>query len=59
MGSTNPKVTLKEIIPEPRGFFAGLVINAPLVGASCREFYFYCAVNHDGYYFIVDSFGKW
>jgi hypothetical protein len=34
MGSTNPKVTLKEIIPEPCGFFAGLVINAPLDGAS-------------------------
>jgi hypothetical protein len=52
-------VTLKEIIPEPCGFFAGLVINAPLDGASWREFYFYCAVNQDGYYIIDDSCGKW
>ena len=59
MGSTNPKVTLKEIIPEPCGFFAGLVINAPLDGASWREFYFYCAINHDGYYIIGDCCGKW
>jgi hypothetical protein len=33
MCSTNPKVTLNEIVPEPSGFFAGLIINAPLVGA--------------------------
>jgi hypothetical protein len=59
MGSTNPEVTLKEIIPEPCGFFAGLVINAPLDGASWREFYIYCAVNQDGYYIIDDSCGKW
>src|SRR5499427_6444936 len=59
MRSTNPKVTLNEIIPEPCGFFAGLVINAPLVGASWREFYFYCAINHDNYYIIGDSCGKW
>src|SRR6516225_8376578 len=59
MGSTNPEVTFNEIIPEPCGFFAGLVINAPLDGACWREFYFYCAVNHNGHYIIDDSCGKW